>query len=87
MTPRVPRAALVPELLNRKTYNEDGVGGMHVYTPWWLNDAKLDFPRGYHLEIWGGQGTPSYGFGFNPDSLNGTLGSRLEDMEINSEKT
>lgn len=68
------RTALVPELLNRKTYNEDGVGGMHVYTPWWLNDAKLDFPRGYHLEIWGGLGMPSYGFGFNPDSLNEHFG-------------
>lgn len=80
------RAALIPELLNRKTYNEDGVGGMHVYTPWWLNDAKLDFPRGYHLEIWGGLGTPSYGFGFNPDSLNehfgldiGGYGNKLRD--------
>ena len=80
------RAALVPELLNRKTYNEDGVGGMHVYTPWWLNDAKLDFPRGYHLEIWGGLGTPSYGFGFNPDGLNehfgldiGGYGNKLRD--------
>jgi len=71
------RAALVPELLNRKTYNEDGVGGMHVYTPWWLNDAKLDFPRGYHLEIWGGLGTPSYGFGFNPDSLNEHFGLEI----------
>ena len=71
------RAALVPELLNRKTYNEDGVGGMHVYTPWWLNDAKLDFPRGYHLEVWGGLGTPSYGFGFNPDSLNEHFGLEI----------
>ena len=71
------RAALVPELLNRKTYNEDGVGGMHVYTPWWLNDAKLNFPRGYHLEIWGGLGTPSYGFGFNPDSLNEHFGLEI----------
>lgn len=71
------RAALVPELLNRKTYNEDGVGGMHVYTPWWLNDAKTDFPRGYHLEIWGGLGAPSYGFGFNPDSLNEHFGLEM----------
>ena len=71
------RAALVPELLNRKTYNEDGVGGMHVYTPWWQNDAKLDFPRGYHLEVWGGLGTPSYGFGFNPDSLNEHFGFEI----------
>lgn len=64
------RSAIVPELLNRNVYNEDGVGGMHVYTPWWLNDAKLDFPRGYHLEIWGGLGQPSYGFGFNTTDLN-----------------
>jgi choline dehydrogenase-like flavoprotein len=67
-------AAVVPELLNRKTYNEDGVGGMHVYTPWWLNDKKLDFPRGYHLEVWGGLGMPSYGFGFNPNDLNAHFG-------------
>ena len=65
------RAAFVPDLMNRKTnYNEDGVGGMHVYTPWWLDNKKLDFPRGYHIEVWGGMGMPSYGFGFNPNDLN-----------------
>ncbi len=65
------RAAFVPGLMNRKTnYNEDGVGGMHVYTPWWLDNKKLDFPRGYHIEVWGGMGMPSYGFGFNPNDLN-----------------
>lgn len=80
------RAAIVPELLNRKTYNEDGVGGMHVYTPWWLNDANLDFPRGYHLEIWGGLGQPGYGFGFDTTNLNehfdgvvGGYGDKLRD--------
>ena len=80
------RAALVPELMNRKVYNEDGVGGMHVYTPWWLNDKKLDFPRGYHFEIWGGMGQPSYGFGFNTTDLNkhfndtvGGYGDKLRD--------
>ncbi len=25
----------LPQLFGRKRYNEDGVGGMHVYTPWW----------------------------------------------------
>jgi choline dehydrogenase-like flavoprotein len=30
--------------------------------PWWLDNRKLDFPRGYHIEIWGGLGEPSYGF-------------------------
>jgi len=80
------RAALVPELLDRKIYNEDGVGGMHVYTPWWLNEAKLDFPRGYHLEIWGGMGMPSYGIGFDVSNLNehfngtvGGYGDKLRD--------
>ena len=81
------RAAFVPGLMNRKTnYNEDGVGGMHVYTPWWLDNKKLDFPRGYHIEVWGGMGMPSYGFGFNPNDLNkhfnlpvGGYGNALRD--------
>ncbi len=71
------RMALIPDLLNRKTYNEDGVGGLHVYTPWWLNDAKLDFPRGYHFEIWGGLGHPSYGTGFNITDLNKYIGGTV----------
>ncbi len=68
------RAVFIPQLMDRKIYNEDGVGGMHVYTPWWLNDAKLDFPRGYHIEVWGGMGMPGYGFGFNPNDLNKITG-------------
>jgi choline dehydrogenase-like flavoprotein len=71
------RAAIVPEMFNRKTYNEDGVGGMHVYTPWWLDNKNLDFPRGYHLEIWGGMGMPSYGFGFNASDLNSEFGGTV----------
>ncbi len=65
----------VPDLMNRKTsYNEDGVGGMHVYSPWWGDNSKLDFPRGYHIEIWGGMGMPSYGFGFNVNEFNRFFG-------------
>jgi len=64
------RSAFIPELMNRDTYKEDGVGGMHVYTPWWGDNKKLNFPRGYHIEVWGGLGMPSYGFGFNPNDLN-----------------
>ena len=61
----------VPDLMNRKTsYNEDGVGGMHVYSPWWGDNSKLDFPRGYHIEIWGGMAMPSYGFGFDVNEFN-----------------
>ncbi|HEX2165960.1 MAG TPA: GMC family oxidoreductase, partial [Longimicrobiales bacterium] len=34
----------------------------HVYMPWWLDNSKLDFPRGYHIEVWGGIGEPGAGF-------------------------
>lgn len=68
------RAIFVPELMNRKRYNEDGVGGLHVYSPWWLDNKNLDFPRGYHIEVWGGMGMPGYGTGFNPNDLNKYLG-------------
>jgi choline dehydrogenase-like flavoprotein len=53
---------IIPDLVDRKRYNEDGVGGMHVYSPWWLDNKKLDFPRGYHIEYGGGFGMPIYGF-------------------------
>ncbi len=62
---------VLPQLFGRKRYNEDGVGGMHVYSPWWLDNKKLDFPRGYHIEYWGGMGQPSYGFGMGVQSMNG----------------
>ena len=31
---------VLPQLFGRKRYNEDGVGGMHVYTPWWLDNKN-----------------------------------------------
>jgi choline dehydrogenase-like flavoprotein len=62
---------ILPQLFDRKRYNEDGVGGMHVYSPWWLDNKKLDFPRGYHIEYWGGMGQPSYGFSWGIEGLNG----------------
>ncbi|MGH1434221.1 MAG: GMC family oxidoreductase [Lewinella sp.] len=69
------RTGFIPALMDRKTdYNEDGVGGMHVYSPWWLDNKKLDFPRGYHIEIWGGLGMPAYGFGFDATAFNEYIG-------------
>ncbi|MFD2033275.1 GMC oxidoreductase [Belliella marina] len=63
------RMGILPDLIDRERYNEDGVGGMHVYTPWWLDNKKLDFARGYHIEYWGGMGMPSYGVGFSMDTM------------------
>ncbi len=84
------RMAFVPDLMNRKTYNEDGVGGMHVYTPWWLDNKKLDFARGYHLEVWGGLGMPAYGFGFGANEFNkffgGTVGGYGEKLREDVKK-
>jgi choline dehydrogenase-like flavoprotein len=50
-----------PALMNRPAHNEDGVGGMHVYMPWWNYQKKMPFPRGYHIEVWGGRGMPGSG--------------------------
>lgn len=61
----------LPTLFDRKRYNEDGVGGMHIYSPWWLDNKKLDFPRGYHVEYWGGFSQPAYGFMGGIEGMNG----------------
>ncbi len=55
-------AGSVPKLVGRTRYNEDGVGGGHVYMPWWLDNSRLNFPRGYHIEVFGGFGQPGAGF-------------------------
>lgn len=55
-------SGFVPLLADHVPHNEDGVGGTHLYMPWWLDNRSLDFPRGYHIEPWGGLGQPSYGF-------------------------
>lgn len=65
------RSAFIPALMDRKRYNEDGVGGMHVFTPWWADNSKLDFPRGYHIEYGGGMGMPGFGFGGGIERVNG----------------
>ena len=55
-------SGFIPAMVDHVPHNEEGVGGGHVYMPWWIDNKKLDFPRGYHIEVWGGLGQPSYGF-------------------------
>lgn len=54
--------AYIPGLANRPRYNEDGIGGQHIYIPFWLYEqqkrGELDFARGYHFEIGGRFGIP-----------------------------
>jgi choline dehydrogenase-like flavoprotein len=52
----------IPKLMDGVKHNEDGVGGMHIFMPWWLDNKTLDFPRGYHIEPGGGRGMPGFGF-------------------------
>jgi choline dehydrogenase-like flavoprotein len=61
----------IPALEDHIPHNHDGVGGMHVYMPWWLDNKKLDFPRGYHIEVYGGAGQPGSGFGGGIQRQNG----------------
>ena len=48
--------------MNNVPHNEDGAGFAHLYMPWWLDNKKVDFPRGYHIEFGGGRRMPTYGF-------------------------
>ena len=74
-------AGFIPKLMETPPHNEDGVGGMHIYMPWWLDNSKLDFPRGYHIETWGGRGLPSAGFmgGIHRYPGGGGYGASLKD--------
>jgi choline dehydrogenase-like flavoprotein len=50
-----------PQLEKMPAHNHDGVGGMHMYLPWWKFDRKNDFLRGYHTEFYGGRDMPGAG--------------------------
>jgi len=54
-------AGYVPALEKMPPHNHDGVGGMHLYIPWWKFDRKNDFLRGYHIEFGGGRTMPGAG--------------------------
>lgn len=71
----------LPQLLDRKRYNEDGVGSIHIYGPWVYDNKKLDFPRGYHIEFGGGMGMPEFGYGFGMQNMNGKVPGRDGKMK------
>ena len=55
-------SGFIPKMMDGHAHNHDGAGGAHLFMPWWLDNSKLDFPRGYHIEIGGGRGMPMFGF-------------------------
>jgi len=54
-------AGYFPQLENMPVHNHDGVGGMHMYMPWWRFGKKNEFLRGYHIEFGGGRDLPGVG--------------------------
>ncbi|HEY5810125.1 MAG TPA: GMC family oxidoreductase [Povalibacter sp.] len=75
----------IPLLENLPPHNDDGAGGGHVYSPWWLYKeqlaGKLGFARGYHIEIYSGREMPSSGNVSQIARLSQGYGKRFkEDM-------
>src|SRR3954468_16110105 len=74
----------LPILQDLPAHNEDGVGGMHLYMPWWLykeqKAGKMPFARGYHIELGGGRRQPGTGFmgGYADRFLGGGYGLELK---------
>ena len=73
----------LPVLEDLPPQNEDGVGGMHLYMPWWNYQAqkagKMPFARGYHIEIGGGRSLPGAGIlGGSERILGGGYGVELK---------
>jgi choline dehydrogenase-like flavoprotein len=75
-------SGFVPKMMNHVPHNEDGTGGAHIYMPWWIDNKKLDFPRGYHIEVGGGvSDQPGYGMlgGIHRYPSGGGYGKKLKD--------
>lgn len=80
-----PVTGQIPALENLPPHNEDGAGGIHVYSPWWLykqqHAGQLDFARGYHIEMGSGRRMPSVGSMEGLSNFAGGYGRKFkEDM-------
>jgi choline dehydrogenase-like flavoprotein len=74
-------AGFIPRMMDHVPHTEGSAGGSHIYMPWWVDNRTVDFPRGYHIEVWGGTGVPSYGFmgGIHRYPSGGGYGAQLKD--------
>jgi choline dehydrogenase-like flavoprotein len=76
-------SGFLPVLMDLPPHNCDGVGGMHLYMPWWNYQKQLrnelPFARGYHIEIGGGRDMPGPGMGDGSERfLGGGYGLELK---------
>ncbi len=73
----------LPVMMDLPPHNCDGVGGMHLYMPWWNYQkqarGQLPFARGYHIEFGGGFHMPGMGtFAGSERYLGGGYGVELK---------
>lgn len=72
-----------PALRGLPPTNDDGMGMQHIYVPWWGYQRQarkeLEFPRGYHIEIYGGRYMPQVSMGGMIDKDDMSVGSPLRD--------
>src|SRR5437867_3916635 len=76
-------SGFLPVLMDLPPHNCDGVGGMHLYMPWWNYQKQLrnqlPFARGYHIEFGGGLDMPGPHFGYGTERfLGGGYGVELK---------
>ena len=76
-------AAQIPALENLPPLNEEGATGGAMYVPWWNYKAHkagaLGFPRGYHIEFFGGKRMPeAFHFAGSEWLTGGSYGSALK---------
>lgn len=72
-----------PIMQSLPPHNEDGVGGMHLYMPWWNYEKQfrneMPFSRGFHIEFGGGRRMPFPGeFSGSERLLGGGYGVELK---------
>src|SRR5262249_13941065 len=57
----VSAGGFFPHRMDRPAEDEAGGGGMNGYMRWWNYQKRMPFPRGSHIEVWGGRGMPGAG--------------------------
>lgn len=74
----------IPMLEGMPSRNDDGMSGAHIYVPWWGYQQQarkeLPFPRGYHIEVGGGQRMPGMGIGDLADYSDVPFGAGLRQQ-------
>jgi len=82
-TLKIGVSADVEALQDLPPFNDEGASLFHVYAPWWGYDeqraGRLNFAKGYHLEVWGGRREPDVGTMAGIAQASGVWGAELHE--------